>query len=237
MIPAKFYLPRHEWSWVHVDPRVRRGFTLIELLIVIAIILILISIALPNFLEAQMRARVVKVKAEIRSIALAMEQYYLDFKLYPAESEDYAGKAGRLHSGLFWLTSPIKYLSKVPEDPFINHLETTDANYYETGGVRNARPPCTDCLVTWVIFTRGPDLQENQIPSAAPHCSMYDDNIDSYSPTNGSKSIGDIFQYGGDPRWIGVNTAIATVNPYTCAQSPIRVDWEIYHHRLPPKLR
>ncbi|MBE7490114.1 prepilin-type N-terminal cleavage/methylation domain-containing protein [bacterium] len=34
------------------------GFTLIELLIVIAIILILISIALPNFLEAQLRAKV-----------------------------------------------------------------------------------------------------------------------------------------------------------------------------------
>ncbi|MBK7496274.1 MAG: prepilin-type N-terminal cleavage/methylation domain-containing protein [Candidatus Omnitrophica bacterium] len=34
-----------------------RGFTLIELLIVIAIILILIGIALPNFLEAQVRAR------------------------------------------------------------------------------------------------------------------------------------------------------------------------------------
>ncbi|MBW7937580.1 MAG: prepilin-type N-terminal cleavage/methylation domain-containing protein, partial [Candidatus Omnitrophica bacterium] len=37
----------------------KAGFTLIELLIVIAIILILISIALPNFLEAQMRAKVV----------------------------------------------------------------------------------------------------------------------------------------------------------------------------------
>ncbi|MCA9429726.1 MAG: prepilin-type N-terminal cleavage/methylation domain-containing protein, partial [Candidatus Omnitrophica bacterium] len=64
-----------------------RGFTLIELLIVIAIILILIAIALPNFLEAQQRARVVKCKGEIRSLGIAMESYFLDFKIYPAESE------------------------------------------------------------------------------------------------------------------------------------------------------
>ncbi|KXK39104.1 MAG: Fimbrial protein precursor [Candidatus Hinthialibacteria bacterium OLB16] len=49
----------------------KRGFTLIELLIVIAIILILISIALPNFLEAQMRAKVARVRSEFRSIEAA----------------------------------------------------------------------------------------------------------------------------------------------------------------------
>src|SRR3989337_2384657 len=48
------------------------GFTLIELLIVIAIILILIAIALPNFLEAQVRAKVTASKANIRSIEIAM---------------------------------------------------------------------------------------------------------------------------------------------------------------------
>lgn len=46
----------------------RKGFTLIELLIVIAIILILISIALPNFLEAQVRAKVANTMGELRSL-------------------------------------------------------------------------------------------------------------------------------------------------------------------------
>lgn len=61
----------------------KTGFTLIELLIVIAIILILISIALPNFLEVQVRARVVKAKAEINSLRTAFESYMQDFKVYP----------------------------------------------------------------------------------------------------------------------------------------------------------
>jgi prepilin-type N-terminal cleavage/methylation domain-containing protein len=52
-----------------------KGFTLIELLIVIAIILILIAIALPNFLEAQIRARVTKANGELRSLSTACFDY------------------------------------------------------------------------------------------------------------------------------------------------------------------
>src|SRR3990172_1409221 len=52
-----------------------KGFTLIELLIVIAIILILIAIALPNFLEAQIRARVTKAYGEMRSLSTALFDY------------------------------------------------------------------------------------------------------------------------------------------------------------------
>lgn len=50
-----------------------KGFTLIELLIVIAIILILIAIALPNFLAAQVRAKVTRERADQRTIATAIE--------------------------------------------------------------------------------------------------------------------------------------------------------------------
>ncbi len=60
-----------------------RGFTLIELLIVVAIIAILAAIAVPNFLEAQTRAKVSRTKADMRSLATGMEAYRLDWNAYP----------------------------------------------------------------------------------------------------------------------------------------------------------
>ena len=51
-----------------------RGFTLIELLIVVAIIAILAVIAVPNFLEAQTRAKVSSTKSDQRAMAVASFQ-------------------------------------------------------------------------------------------------------------------------------------------------------------------
>ena len=60
----------------------RKGFTLIELLIVVAIIAILAAIAVPNFLEAQTRARVVGVKSGMRTAVLWLEAYHVDNNAY-----------------------------------------------------------------------------------------------------------------------------------------------------------
>jgi prepilin-type N-terminal cleavage/methylation domain-containing protein len=63
--------------------RAQAAFTLIELLVTIAIILILIAIALPNFLSAQMRAKDVQCKSRLRVLGQALTTYKLDTRFFP----------------------------------------------------------------------------------------------------------------------------------------------------------
>ena len=70
------------------------SFTLIELLIVVAIIAILAAIAVPNFLEAQARSKVSRIKADMRTVGTAIETYRVDYNLPPI--------TGTYHPGMSW---------------------------------------------------------------------------------------------------------------------------------------
>lgn len=88
----------------------RSAFTLIELLIVVAIIGILAAIAVPNFLNAQVRAKISKTEAEMASYATAAEMYRLDNNDYhPHNHTPWQNK---------YLTTPIAYFASVPRDIF-----------------------------------------------------------------------------------------------------------------------
>ena len=63
-----------------------KGFSLIELLIVIAIISIITAIVVPNLMSANIRAKVSGVKADMGSIAIALEDYKVDYGEYPRDS-------------------------------------------------------------------------------------------------------------------------------------------------------
>ncbi|MCB9769527.1 MAG: prepilin-type N-terminal cleavage/methylation domain-containing protein [Candidatus Omnitrophica bacterium] len=224
----------------HRPKKSRRGFTLIELLIVIAIILILIAIALPNFLEAQIRARVVKAKGEIRSLGIALESYALDYDIYPAEHERNGGGNRNLR-GLFWLTSPNAYITAIPEDPFHVFSEDEGIGYitYEFGGLENGgsfpSEPCPACQVTWALFSNGPDATQN-IWQENPHFNRGQPTWN-YSPTNGTKSTGEIFKWGGDPLFIGYSVTSVLVGKKLINSMPavgLSVDGEYYLRRLPP---
>ena len=94
-----------------------KGFTLIELLIVVAIIAILAAIAVPNFLEAQTRAKVSRIKSDVRSFVTAVESYRLDNnKLFPTTRSVNESRT------FIWsyVTTPIAYMSSVPQDVFNN---------------------------------------------------------------------------------------------------------------------
>lgn len=101
----------------------KKGFTLIELLIVVAIIAILAAIAVPNFLEAQVRAKVSRVKSDQRTLTVALESYCVDNQRGPIcanENANFFNMPGYNNaSALSQLTTPIAYVTSILRDPFI----------------------------------------------------------------------------------------------------------------------
>jgi len=61
------------------------GFTLIELMIVIAIIGILATIAIPQFLAQRLRGYNILAVSDVRNASIAQEAYYVDHRRYTSE--------------------------------------------------------------------------------------------------------------------------------------------------------
>jgi prepilin-type N-terminal cleavage/methylation domain-containing protein len=128
---------------------IRSGFTLIELLIVVAIIAILAAIAVPNFLEAQVRAKVSRTKNDLRAMATAMELYFVDNNRYTRDSDssldaiDVGDAAfntsnpnwGLCANGALTLTTPVAYITSLLSDPFVVDIQVdgAGANGYRIG--------------------------------------------------------------------------------------------------------
>ena len=60
----------------------QRGFTLIELMIVVAIVAILASVALPSYFDYVRRGQLPEAQAALSDFRVKMEQYYQDNRKY-----------------------------------------------------------------------------------------------------------------------------------------------------------
>ncbi len=183
------------------------AFTLIELLIVVAIIAILAAIAVPNFLEAQVRSKVSRARADMRSLRTAIETYSVDEGRYPY------GKSLAVPSPyqkLRQLTTPIAYISSIPGDPFNRGLELftlfypnepTNTYLYNSGAAEfgNGVEQTAERYQGWSLTSPGPD-GELQFAYYAFSPSFIETKryvVWIYDPTNGTVSAGELFERGG----------------------------------------
>jgi prepilin-type N-terminal cleavage/methylation domain-containing protein len=181
------------------------AFTLIELLIVVAIIAILAAIAVPNFLEAQTRAKVSRCKSDMRSMATALEAYRVDWNSYtpygridPTGAFQYPARQNDMNDKMCFIglpiTTPVAYINALFPDPFATQLppppELKLIEYLNleqhVGNFGSALPPFAPMLIPawgfWRLVAAGPDGDRG----------LDIKNNIVYDPTNGTVSNGDI---------------------------------------------
>lgn len=182
-----------------------RAFTLIELLVVIAIILILIAIALPNFLEAQVRAKITRMTAEHRTLMVSLESYRIDFKRYPrnwvqgVDSPDPANFMSPRGWGLGVLTTPNQYIKHVPFDLFRVPYHTDYFNWGNNNGLQKNSflAPTTGYKIDlYQLRSYGPDAAPQLCTIVSTPPEPFPVTMMRYSPTNGTVSPGDIIYWG-----------------------------------------
>ena len=89
--------------------RTQSGFTLIELIIVMTIIAILATLAIPYFAAAVKHAREAVLREDLQTMRMAIDSYTMDKQKAPQSLDDLVQEG---------------YLKAVPEDPMTHSKDT-----------------------------------------------------------------------------------------------------------------
>jgi len=120
----------------------RRGFTLVEIMIVVAIIALLASIAVPGFLRARKRAQASRVINDLRLIDSAVDQYAIETNkasgatVNTVDWTTYIKKGTTLYAtgadlfGNSYGPQKVDSLPKVPQSTRANLADVTDTYFW-----------------------------------------------------------------------------------------------------------
>ena len=167
------------------------AFTLIELLVVVTIISILATMAVPNYLNAQIRAKSTVVTADAKVLADAMTIYYMDNGLWMPHLDGDKGQ----HR---FLTTPVAYISEPIEDKFQQGVFAPWRNgYKDSKGFLHAEP---FAVLHEKFFESEPDYYHKTqnaaffVWSFGPDQRHDDNPAVRYDITNGIDSPGDVIR-------------------------------------------
>lgn len=192
---------------------IQPGFSAIELLIVAGITAILVAIAVPNFLEAKVRAEVVDVEVSLKNCENALIQYRVSYNRLPEFVPGSAHPLSRLVGAGMLSQEPIdrfkdglqsNALGALYADPFINydnleHPYSMQVYAKVVRGGLNALASRSPNQKMWVLKSIGPDQTDFQDEGLGRGTGRPNPNgLVEYNPTNGVFSLGEIVQpYNG----------------------------------------
>ncbi len=120
----------------------KRGFTLVEIMIVVAIIALLASIAVPNFLRARKRSQATRVLEDLRLLDSSIDQYAIETNklsgMHPvfADLKNYIKAGTALYTtgtdmfGNSYGTFTVDSQPKVPTSTFNNLSDVAPAAFW-----------------------------------------------------------------------------------------------------------
>ena len=103
----------HHWTNTDINHKFsmkdQQGYTLIEMMIVISIISILATMALPSFQKSLVRAKETNLRRSLFIMRDTIDQYFADHGRYPGSLQDLETE---------------KYIRQIPMDPFTGSPES-----------------------------------------------------------------------------------------------------------------